>query len=177
MIVLSLLGLIATFTIPKILGSDSGGKWRTIAKEAAASIISAYSTYQLNNGVSSATTANDFVAEMNFVARDITSNPSSVPSGQTAQAACSSASPCLQLHNGALLQYSATNSFNGTTPTSYITFSVDPDGTGTQAGSVTFLLYYTGRITSGSQLAGGDTTGSDALTIVTDPAWLNGWNG
>lgn len=42
LIALSILGVIATFTIPKVLQSQQNGKYNTMAKEAIATISQAY---------------------------------------------------------------------------------------------------------------------------------------
>ena len=48
LIALAILGVIATFTIPKILDSGSNSQWNAIGKEAAAMVSGAYQSYKLD---------------------------------------------------------------------------------------------------------------------------------
>jgi type II secretory pathway pseudopilin PulG len=122
--------------------------------------------------VQSTTTFSDMLVYVNSLNTDTATNPSSVPAGESALTSCGT-NPCLQLQNGALLQYSATNTFNGNAATNYLTLAVDPDGAGNNAGKVTLLLYRNGRVVSGSNAYG--SSGAGALSITSDPAWLGVW--
>jgi type II secretory pathway pseudopilin PulG len=122
--------------------------------------------------VQSSTTFVDMLSYVGSIATDTTTNPSSVPAGENALSSCS-VNPCLQLQNGALLQYSTTNTFSGNAATNYITLALDPDGANSNAGKVSLLLYKNGRVVNGSGAYG--TTGSGALSITTDPVWLGTW--
>ena len=56
LIALAILGVIATFTIPKILDSGSSSKHNAIVKEAAGMISGAFQVYKLNWAFSNLTT-------------------------------------------------------------------------------------------------------------------------
>jgi prepilin-type N-terminal cleavage/methylation domain-containing protein len=169
LISLAILGIIATFTIPKILNSSANGKNSAVAKEAASMISGAFSIYGLNNTVASGTTAGVLTQYMNYV---------SVDTGSSAYGFTElcSASLCLGLHNGGVLQMISGNTFGGTATTNAIYFNLDPDGAGS-AGAVTFVQYYNGRLTTyGQRATGTATTGSSPITaITTDPSYITNW--
>jgi len=171
LISLAILGVIATFTIPKIIGAAGSGQNTAIAKEAASMVAGAMSTYQLNNSLSTATTGGAFTPYMNYVAVD--------QATATTSFTCSATVPCLKLHNGGYLQY-GTGAFGSaaTTTTDAIVFNVDPDGVGTQT-AASFIQYYNGRLTTGQQASSGQTTvlaTNNPTSITTDPAYIQNWN-
>ena len=176
LIALAILGIIASFTIPKVLESANSSKHSAAAKEAAAMISGAFSTYKLEASVSSTTTAGVLTSYMNFVTTDTDNNNSSVPAGQAAIGNCSSTQVCLMLHSGGTLAYNTGASFGGTAATNAIYFNFDPDSTGSAAGGVTFIQYYDRRITSNSNAATGTTTGGTQVAPVSDPPWLANWH-
>jgi type II secretory pathway pseudopilin PulG len=116
----------------------------------------------------------DFIEPLLALNTDTTTNASTVPAGEHALTSCA-VNPCLVLRNGALLQYSQTNTFGSKTASNYITVALDPDGAGTQAGKINLLLYTTGQVISGSNAYG--STGTGALGITPDPAWFKGLGG
>lgn len=170
LIALAILGVIATFTIPKVLNSATSGQNTAIAKEAASMVSGAFSSYQLANSVVSGTTAGLLTSYMNYVAVD----SSSTTYGFTDP--CST-STCLKLHNGGVLQYKSGNSFGGSTTTHAIYFNIDPDGAGT-TGAATFVQYYNGRLTT-FQVGNanpGVATSTGPSTVATDPSYIQNWN-
>lgn len=70
LIVLAILGVIATFTIPKILVAQQNQQYNAIAKETAGSIAAAFSTMQLNGLVTTSTKPSDFTPYLNYVYLD-----------------------------------------------------------------------------------------------------------
>jgi prepilin-type N-terminal cleavage/methylation domain-containing protein len=191
LIALAILGVIATFTIPKILDSSTNGKLTSIAKETASMISGAFSTYKQNatpayNMMATPTNLTDY---MNYVRIDTatTAGAFQTPAaGTNITSSCSvAATPCVVLHNGAYLQYDTGATFGATDPapnnpaaTTVIPFNVDPDGTGAQAGAVTFALYYNGRITTAgaATLTAASFNGETINVITTDPSWIANWN-
>ncbi len=174
LIALAILGVIATFTIPKILTSSQNGQNTAIAKEAGSMISGAYSTYTLTNGAGTAVTAGALTQYMNYVAAATASDLGDATSGLNL-AACSATFACLKLHNGAVLQYDTAQTFGGSTTTHAIAFNLDPDGTGPQ-GAITFWQYYNGRFTTGANAVTPTSSGGTMTTTTTDPSYLANWN-
>ena len=163
LIALAILGVIATFTIPKILVSQQNGKYNAAAKEAVGMIAGAYQQAQLSGTISATTKGVDLTPYMNFVKYD-TSGTLVDDNPPNTSWDCSSISPCLFLHNGGTLHFEP-NTFGGTSSTNFFKIEFDPDGKVTDATTngpgkaVEFRLYYNGRISSSG--------GSD------DPSWFS----
>jgi prepilin-type N-terminal cleavage/methylation domain-containing protein len=68
LIALALLGIIASFTIPKVLESSTNAKYKAMAKEAAGMISGAYQNLKLANGLSANTTTCDLTQYMKIPA-------------------------------------------------------------------------------------------------------------
>src|SRR5262249_44303219 len=118
LIALVILGVIATFTIPKVLVAQQDQKYDAIAKETAAMISGAYQVYQQNNTVTSTTSFQDMTPYMNYVRLFTTGKVDGDPVNGTGGMPCDSTSPCLQLHNGAVVnlsdyKFGGTNATNG----------------------------------------------------------------
>jgi prepilin-type N-terminal cleavage/methylation domain-containing protein len=175
LIALAILGVIATFTIPKILNASGNGQNTAIAKEAASMVSGAYSTYTLNNTLTTGTTGGALTQYMNYVAVDTTTTYSAGASGDTAMAAWSATLICLKLHNGGVLQYDTAQTFGGSTTTNAIVFNLDPDGSGTR-GKISLIQLYNGRLSSGGQSGTTASTGGTITTQGTDPTYLQNWN-
>lgn len=182
LISLAILGVIATFTIPKILTAQQNEGYKAKAKEAVAAVATAYQLYKQTGNLSANTTAGDFVSYFNNVSIDTVSQidtyyGNALPGSEVWQ--CSAANQCIRLHNGAVLLPAAWE-FGGTNPTNAITFIFDPDGvssatTNAPGKSVALWLYYNGRITSRGQItpnscrAGGCQNPDSSL----DPPWFS----
>ena len=133
LIALAILGVIATFTIPKILESGSDSKFNSIAKEAAGMVSGAYQNYKLENTASASTTFGDLTPYMNYVKVDTAILIDATYNSTTAD--CGTVNTdCIVLHNGAILLY-ITSSFTDTSSTSALIFNIDPDGKVTTTGA------------------------------------------
>ncbi|MGE0199649.1 MAG: type II secretion system protein [Candidatus Melainabacteria bacterium] len=163
LIALAILGVIATFTIPKVLQASGEGQNTSIAKETISMVSGAFSAYQLSNPIATTTTTANLTTNMNYVSFD------------TATATvftCIPANPCLVLHSGAWMQYTAAQAYTaGTTSTHYITFNVDPDGAGT-VGHFSILQMANGRVTTGGNSTGLTQGSAGATLVTTDPAYV-----
>jgi prepilin-type N-terminal cleavage/methylation domain-containing protein len=155
LITLAILGVIATFTIPKILSAQQDSRNNAIAKEAAAMVAEAYQKYK-NEHVSVTTGVGiaDLTPYMHYVA---TNTGTMMDDKQTLgffTCGSTNGSQCLRLHNGALFRYgkSAFHYFGGASDLNAVWFDIDPDGTysgTTDTGkAVEFWLYYNGRVTT-----------------------------
>ena len=178
LIALTILGVIATFTIPKILLTQQNQQYNAEAKEAASMIAGAVSVYQLTNGLNSSNTFSDMTPYLNYVLVDTSTTIDDIP-GYTSKT-CSASNPCLKLHSGALLRYSAAGSFGGTSTTNALVFFLDPDGTygGTTQGpskAVRFALFYTNtRLTSIAYLPYTVHSSDDTVVAgLSDPSWFS----
>lgn len=187
MIALGLLGVIAMFTIPKVLQAQQANQHNAIAKESITLVSSAYEQYLLDNGVAPTTMrARDLAPYIKHVRYstgptvEIDKNPPGSgfwPCGWT--------SPCFHLHNGAILMARHV-SFNGTASTNAISFFLDPDGkptnadaTASETKSLFLFLYYDGKVSSQGHCRPG-TTDSDLfwpcpMASSYDPSWFS-WN-
>lgn len=173
LISLAILGVIATFTIPKILSAQQNAADSAKAKEAMATISAAYQAYQQNNVVTASTTSEILIPYMNYVARDTTSPIDNVPTN--APDSCTS-KVCLKLHNGAMLARQPSESFNGTGATNGWWFLLDPDGIqNSSKPSVGFYLYYNGRITTHGKCSGNvdSSVFSYPCNPVYEPSWFS----
>ncbi len=177
LISLAILGVIATFTIPKILYAQQSSQYNAEAKEVAAMISAAYDAYkQQGNTPTTNTSAGDLTPYMNYVAVDSSSTIDLFYNASTR--ACTGGYACVKLHNGGMLLW-ASAGFMGTASTNAIYFYFDPDGRvtdGTTNGpgkSVCLWLYYTGRITSYVNLSAGTVYGGG--TVGPDPTYDPPW--
>lgn len=187
LIALAILGVIAVFTIPKVLQSQQSSASNAVAKEALGTLSAAFSAYQLNNSLSASTKSADLTPYLNYVKMGTTTvldHVGGTPYG--ANDTCSNSKPCFQLHNGAMLMMYDTN-FCNTSNISFIHFILDPDGKFSGAANSTAPgvsmgvdLHYNGKINSaGTRNAGTDCTyqggGNQFWGTVPDPTWFS-WN-
>lgn len=179
LIALAILGVIATFTIPKVLSSQQNGQYNAIAKESAAAISQAYQTYALQNAITSGFSLADLDSYLNYVSLDPTSKIDSYPSDTFRDC---TAMKCYRMANGSVIGLDDGQTLGATDDLAVTYFFVDPDGqysntTGGPGKSVVFFMYKNGRITS----HGGLTPDShDVWGIVypgpdpdKDPSWFS----
>ncbi|MCE3236123.1 MAG: hypothetical protein K0Q50_2303 [Vampirovibrio sp.] len=179
LIALAVLGVIATFTIPKILHSSQNEQYKAVTKEASAAIAAAYQTYKLNNPISATTKLSDLTPYLNYTKID-TSGSSTIDDSQgLGTITCNSNNNCLRLHNGAVLLYYDTMAFGGTSSTNAIWFNLDPDGKvtdGVNGKSVQIWLYLNGRMTTVGTIEPNScwNAGCNAAPLPSlDPDWFS----
>jgi prepilin-type N-terminal cleavage/methylation domain-containing protein len=184
LIALAILGVIATFTIPKVLQTQQNESYNAIAKEAAGIASSAYQQAWSSNGKKTTLSFSDLTQYINYIKID--SSNSEIDWVQTkGTIACDSTFPCLRMHNGSVIQYSPTISFGSSNSTASIFFNVDPDGKvtdGTTNGpgkAVAFRLYYDGKLRTYSTFlpSTSDSSCSGCYSAIParDPPWFS-WN-
>jgi prepilin-type N-terminal cleavage/methylation domain-containing protein len=181
LIALAILGVIATFTIPKILSAQQNGQKVAAAKEVASMISGAFQQANLDGVITSASIPSDLLAYMNYVSVD-TSGTVIDTTPRLASGTCDSSHPCIKLHNGGYL-WCDDASFDGTTSLNAIEFRFDPDPanntTSTADGplkAVQFTLYYNGSLTTRGQIKPGTTNSSSANFTIHpdyDPSWFS----
>jgi prepilin-type N-terminal cleavage/methylation domain-containing protein len=159
LIALAILGVIATFTIPKVLVSQQDARYSAAAKEAASAVSAAYNAAVLNGSITTTSGMKDLTPYLNYVQVDTASSIDNIHSYGSFTTTCGgSGARCVRLHNGALLKYYPQDTFGGTASTNGVVFLLDPDGQVTSAGSATgpgksigIFLFYNGRITDVSK--------------------------
>jgi prepilin-type N-terminal cleavage/methylation domain-containing protein len=179
LITLAVLGLIAAFTVPKMLSNSQTSQYEVRAKDTIAMITGAYGMYVQKSTLTANTTPGDLTPYMNFIAVDTTSP---IDWAQTqASGNCKSTEPCLVLHNGGRLVLYKTISFGGTSSTNVILFSFDPDGRvtdGTTNGpgkALQLFLYYDGRIGTYGDIPGlvASSDGNRGVSATLVPPWFS----
>jgi len=174
LICIAILGLIAVFTIPKLLLAQQDETYNAKAKEAISMVSGAYSYMQANSLVSAGTYPYDLFNYMNYVASDTSTVIDNTYTNATTLT-CSPANPCIRLHNGAIL-FSASNNFGATATTQVIWFNLDPDGQATSPSttdgpgkSFKFAVYYGGRISSRDEILPGSKNGTTTYNPASPP--------
>lgn len=181
LIALTILGVIATFTIPKVLISQRNEKFKAIGKEAYSVIADAYTIYRSRNTVTSSVGPKDLTPYMNYVSVDTASTIDHL-TGSTSLSCASAGRFCLKLHNGAILRITDFNHFCSTANQQYIFYILDPDGS--YSGSTTgpgkalqIQLYYNGRMNTMANITGSDNTCLSGVPqnygTEADPDWFN----
>lgn len=190
LITLAIMGVLATFTIPSMLGSSNStlsSKQSAMAKDVAYMLVSAYEQYrQANPTVSTNTSAAALTPYMNYITTDTSSQVDTHPNnGATYYFTCSATRLCLKLHNGGMLMLMS-ESFAGTATTNTIQAAFDPSTTSisntTNADgpnkAVQFELYYDGTLkTRGTAKSGTCHSGVCGFSGSSsyDPAWFSGF--
>ncbi|MGE0200643.1 MAG: type II secretion system protein [Candidatus Melainabacteria bacterium] len=177
MIALGIFGVIAAFSIPKILGAAHGQDYNAEAREAFATISQAYLVYMAQEGVTVDTNGADIFPYMNnvqTVSTLVDDNPgwSSIDCSDTANYAC------VKLHNGGVLWADKNSQFDGTTDLHAVYINFDPDGVygGSTSGpskALEMMLYYDGTVTSSSHMKPGTILYGGPAGTVPDPEWFH----
>ena len=181
LIALAILGVIATFTIPKVLQSQQSSQYSSEAKEVAGMLSGAFQAYQQANGSVVNATAGNLTPYMNYVSYTTSATMDYYYTGTTEDCSLGASYGCLRLHNGGILLAACT--IPNASTTNAFSFDFDPDGKitdGTTNGpgkSVQFWLYEDGRLTTRSSLRTGSYCGSGTYASVStaDPPWFS-WN-
>lgn len=181
LIALAILGVIAVFTIPKVLQSQQDSRFRAIAKETAASVSSAYQSYLMDNGSALNMRPGYLTPYLNYVRIDTTTVIDN-EWGASSRTCGGAGIPCIVLHNGAILFLDNGTIFTGTASTNAIQMLLDPDGTysGSTTGNgkgVWMTLYYNGRVSTHGTIDPATTYsyGVPGPCPGCDPPWF-GWN-
>ncbi len=157
LIALTILAVIATFTIPKLLMSQQDARSNAVAREDLGAVNSAYYNYSLTNTVN----VNTFTMELlqpflNYTQQVPTAEGFSVDTYtlNTGSAHCNNASyTCLRMHNGSVLFWPSNTTFTSQGCDGVgLRVYVDPDGaanattvTDGPGKSVLFCLHSNGR--------------------------------
>lgn len=172
LIALAILGVIATFTIPKILSAQQNGTYKAIAKENLSMVAGAFEQYKLSGNLSGGTGINDLTPYMNYVRID-TSGVSVDDDQISGTEVCDASAPCLRMHNGSTIHWISADTFGGTNTTNALWFHIDADGVVSSNKSVAIFLYYNGRLVDEGQIVAG--TASSAQSYTADSTKVPPW--
>lgn len=155
LISLAILGEIATFTIPKILTSQSNGTKLAVSKEDISIISGAFSQFKLLNTVSTSSEFGNMVPYINYAKLNTSGT---IFNGSWN---CTASAPCLVMHNGSNLAYTVGESFSALDTSHVIHIVIDPGGnTAYGPDGVDIFLFPNGRITEQAALPGGSVSSS-----------------
>jgi len=180
LISLVILGVIATFAIPKILVIQQSQKNIAIMKEDISTLSQAYQILQSQGAITSATTETQLYPYLNYLKMD--SSGTLIDDHEFGSNPCNSTDPCMIMANGSRILFPSASSsaFLAADNSHFMTFIVDPDGTYTGSGDGTWVdIYYNGMVrTDGTCIAG--TTNGLGWTCTApdpndDPPWFK-WN-
>lgn len=175
LISLAILGVIATFTIPKVLTAQGSAEETAKFKEAMATISGAYDALRLDSGVSSTTTPQDLTPYFNYVRVDTSSNFRVHTNPFSGSGRCGNIE-CFIMHNGGIIgvdnSYTplGSSNFSGTSTTHAIGFYYNPEQSSTSTKGSAIILFYNGRITTLGNLSAGQVNGYRAET---DPSYVD----
>lgn len=177
LIALVILGLIATFTIPKVLNSQANSQNIAVTKEIVSAISGAYQAYQQSNTPQASTGMSDLTPYLNYVKRDSTSTVDGDNVVPTAD--CSTVGfYCYRMHNGAIFGFD-TRTFGSTAVTSALVYGIDPDGKQNGGYQQGFAMFLNGRVTTiqtcETQPMGCCTSTGCGSSGHIDSTWFN-WN-
>jgi len=182
LIALAILGVIATFTIPKLLATQQHQQHIAQAKEVAGMFAGAFQQAKMAGTVTANTKPSDLTPYMNYVSLITDGTVIDAPPGGASHT-CDATYKCLKMANGGVL-WLQDWSFGGTGSLYTIEISYDPDPmnntTDTADGplkAVQFTLYYDGFITTRGKTKPNscnvwDCTGMEPNSSL-DPSWFN----
>ncbi|MDX2085002.1 MAG: type II secretion system protein [Candidatus Melainabacteria bacterium] len=182
LIALAILGVIATFTVPKVLQSSTAHGFNAKAKETA-SAISALLLSKKNTGVINGNSSLALVMDEFQYVRKVTDGATQIDHvNSLGSLTCDASCPCYFLHNGAALWMCDSQNFAGTGANNAFFYILDPDGRygGSTSGvskSVCFVQYYQGRLTTMGELEGSmnNNWGTYWQQPTQTPEWFS-WN-
>ncbi len=180
LISLAILGVIATFTIPKILTAQQNSQNVAKAKEAAAMFSAAFQAYQQEHTLQTSFTAYELTPYLNYVSIDTSNSQIDAHVSNTSRT-CSAATPCIRFHNGGAMWINASQTFGVLDAYHCVDLGFDPDGVlnagfGDGPGkAIQFQLYANGQITTLGQVKPGtmDAWGTFPQNPSFDPSWFS----
>lgn len=177
------MGLIATFTIPKVVTVAQNSDYKTRVQMAAALMVGAYNRYQVDNVVTGTFKAVNLTPYLNYT-QFINDSSLTVDGKQnTVQTwTCDGVHPCVRLANGSVISFFQ-GQIDSVGTSNAIIFIVDPDGKvtdGTTTGpgrAVELYMYVTnGRVADVASIDNPTHCGIDYIPRTTQlPPWFS-WN-
>ncbi|MGE0200641.1 MAG: type II secretion system protein [Candidatus Melainabacteria bacterium] len=182
LISLVIIGLIATFAVPKVKEAwmvQQTKRYNEMCQQEMAMVVSAFTRYRLDHEVTSSFTFEDLLPYMNYVKKIVDgATQTDGVVGQTLYTCGTTDVACLRLTNGGMLFYHSTVSMTGTGTTNGVFFFFDPSegysGSTTGNGkSLMVALYANGRIQDIGQIDALTTNSGGVFNPV--PAALPDW--
>ncbi len=184
LMVIGILAVIATFTIPKILSSSNSSNFNAKAKSFMGSISQAYEKYLYDTGdtVDTMVGWDELSPYLNYTAAYNSTELIDRVYNATGTYDCTATYTCLLLHTGAMVRYNRNHNFAGTDTTSAINLYFDPDGQVTSSGdstgpgkSLQMFLYADGRIQSKGNIDSNTCSSSQCTNPDPndDPDWFS----
>jgi prepilin-type N-terminal cleavage/methylation domain-containing protein len=181
LIALAIIGVLATFTIPKVLQAQQNAAWKASAKEVAGMIGEGYRKYQLEKGITPSLKPSDLLDSgyINYVKRKTSGLIDRAP-GELSVDCANATHNCYVLHNGGVLLVHNFIDFGGSASNYALPFWYDPDGTysGSATGpgkGIIFYLYLNGRIASNGTIDNPTCDYWGCNSPWQDPDWFS-WN-
>ena len=176
LIALLILGVIATFTIPKVLQSQQNSQYKSAAKEVAGLYAEAFQQYKQQNAITASFSSADLIPFLNYVALD-TSSTISINTCGGGSLSCGAFPQCLKMHSGGTLHVNSGTQFGSTNATNTVSANFDPDGSG-PADGIQFYIYHNGRLRTRNTVEPNSANSAfgdiDPITSC-DPSWFS-WN-
>lgn len=181
LITLAILGIIAIFTIPKIVLNQQNSEYNARAKEDIAALSGALQQLRVAGSINAGTKWSDITNYLNYVQLDSSSGNNIDAQYSTTTYTCGAARNCLKMHNGSIVMFRSSISFGGTSSTNAIHVHIDPDGVvtdGTTDGpgkSVAVFFYYNGRVVDEGGIDSNtqNNSGSYSPSPSSVPPWFN----
>ena len=168
LIALAILGVVATFTIPKVLQSYGSSQHVSVSKELVGMVSGALESYKASNTITATTKMRDLTPYFNYIQLDTAASVDGVPLA-SGTISCAAPVDCFRFANGAVLAYDSTqqmDTFGGTDLSTYFLFyAIDPDGTENGVDSLLMLIRPSGLTTSAA--------GVDGQPFGADPPWFS----
>lgn len=150
LIAVALIGVIAVFTVPKVLNAQGNKENIAKTKQFAAGLVGAYTNYQLDYGTNKDLTLTNLTPYLNYVEISTTA-VGDYPDGSNF--ACDGGTDqCLRFPNGGIARFKTNYSFGSTNTTNAVYAYFDPDGKDSNLYGVQLYLYYDGQIKSSANV-------------------------
>jgi prepilin-type N-terminal cleavage/methylation domain-containing protein len=185
LIALAVLGLIATFTIPKVLYSTQSKQMNSITKELASAVVNAIMAEEVETGPLTVNADINAILDRRLMTlgRDTSSMIDVEPGNPFVTSIdCSNTAffICRKLQNGAVISIDYDTKIGGTSANDGFMFFLDPDGKLSDFKAIAFFIYVDHGIKTRSQLKNPSyvmNTSSFTLTprANSDPSWFS-WN-
>jgi prepilin-type N-terminal cleavage/methylation domain-containing protein len=177
LVVLTVLSIISTFSVSKLLISTQFHQYKAMAKEFAGNLSEAYQKATLETTLNASTTLQTIMKHMNYVSVQTTGNLDDSPGW--AYMDCNwDGGQCMTLQNGAKLYYKPLMEFGGTGENNGMWVMIDPDAKADgYIKAATFFVTFKGRVLEVSDIQGpGISSNQDcwggACYYVATPDWF-----